>query len=218
MNDLSPSLLFGRPSAQTLADRLNWLAALFAVPPTPECVASYRRGPGAEMLCDLAKDPGLAHGVALLREALDTAADDTTVAGQLGRSFGLLFEGIGGPDTVPPYESAFRPGGTWRLFQAPTAEMDALLAERDLSVSPDSSIPADHLAIELALTAHVAAAGDEAAATAMFERLAGWISAFADACVDADGEGFWAGAATVLAAVVASQNHPFKIAEEEANA
>ena len=83
--------------------------------------------------------------------------------------------------------------------------MDALLAEHDLSVSPDTAMPADHLAIELALTAHVVAAGDEAAAAAMFQRLAGWVPAFADACSDADGEGFWAGAAAILAAVVASK-------------
>ncbi len=185
---------------------------------TPEFVASHRRGRGSEILCDLAEDPELAHGVALIRKALDGTDDDTTVAARLGRSFGLLFEGIGGPDTVPPYESAFRQGGAWRLFQAPTAEMDALLAEQDLSVSPDTSMPADHLAIELALTAHAVAAGDEAAAAAMVQRLAGWIPAFADACVVADDEGFWAGVAAILAAVVASKERTLRTTEEEANA
>ncbi len=217
MND-TPSLRFDRPSAQALADTLNWLAALFAAPPTPDFVASHRRGRGSELFCFQAEDPGLAHGVALIRKALDASDDDATVAARLGRSFGLLFEGVGGPDTVPPYESAFRPNGAWRLFQVPTAEMDALLVEHDLSVSPDTAMSADHLAIELALTAHVLAAGDKASAAAMFQRLAGWVPAFADACSDADGEGFWAGAAAILAAVVASKDRTLKTTKEEANA
>ena len=52
----------------------------------------------------------------------------------------------------------------------------------------------------------------------MFQRLAGWIPAFADACSDADGEGFWAGAAAILAAVVASKDRTLKTTKEEANA
>ena len=96
--------------------------------------------------------------------------------------------------------------------------MDALLAEHDLSVSPGTSMPADHLAIELTLTAHVVAAGDDAAAAEMFQRLGGWIPAFASACVAADDEGFWAAAATVLAAVVASKERTLKTTKEEANA
>lgn len=213
-----PALLSVRLSSQTLADTLNWLTVLFAAPPTPQFVASHRRGRGSEMLCDLAEDPGLAQGVAMFRAALDGVDDDTTVAARLERSYGLLFDGIGGPDTVPPYEFAFRPGGEWRLFQAPTGEMDALLAGHDLSISPGTSMPADHLAIELALTAHVVATGDDATAAAMLERLAGWIPAFAGACVAADDEGFWAAAATVLAAVVASKERTLKTTKEEANA
>jgi TorA-specific chaperone len=218
MNDLSQGLAIEPSSPRRPAEMLNWLAALFAAPPPHEFVASHRRGPGAEMLRDLVEDPGFAGGVALLRGALDSAEDDVTVAARLGRRFGLLFEGIGGPETVPPYESAFRRGGAWRLFQAPTAEMEALLADLDLSVAMGASMPADHLAIELALTAHLVAVGDEAAAAAMLQRLAEWIPAFADACDAADGDGFWAGAATVLAAVVASEGRILKTTEEEANA
>ena len=215
MNDLSRGWAVEPSFTRSPAETLSWLAALFAAPPTPEFVASHRRGAGAEILRDFAEDAELAQGVALLREALDSADDDAATAARLARGFGLLFEGIGGPHTVPPYESAFRRGGGWRLFQAPTAEMDALLASRDLSVTTGASMPADHLAIELALTAHLAAAGDQAAAAEMLQRLVAWIPAFADACGAADGDGFWAGAAAVLAAVVTREERILKTTEED---
>ncbi|RBP14127.1 TorA-specific chaperone [Roseiarcus fermentans] len=218
MKDAVPGPAADRSRSRRPAEMLDWLAALFAAPPTVEFVASHRRGPGADLLRDLARDPDLAHGAALLREALAGADDDRALAARLGRSFGLLFEGVGGPDTVPPYESAFRQGSAWRLFQAPTGEMEALLAERDLSVSPAAAMPADHLAVELALTAHLVATGDDESAEAMIRRLAGWTPAFADACGVADGEGFWAGAAILLAAVTASGNFTSNPSQSTASA
>ena len=104
MNALSPSLRVFAPLTRNSADTLNWLAALFAMPPSVNSIAAHRGGPAAEMLREIAADPKLAPGVALMRETLDQPDDDSAVATRLGRSYGLLFEGIGGPNTVPPYE------------------------------------------------------------------------------------------------------------------
>lgn len=115
-------------------------------------------------------------------------------------------------------KSAFRAGGAWRLFQAPTSEMEALLAEHDLSVATDAGLPADHLAIELALAAHLIAAEEPVRGAEMIRRLAGWVPAFADACADADSDGFWAGAAYVVAAVMAREDGISPTIKEEAEA
>ena len=183
---------------------LAWLSALFGAPPTADVVAAHRRGASSSLLRELGEEPEFAAGVAAMTIAFDAEADDATVAAGLGRRYGLLFDGIGGPKTVPPYESAFRPGAAWRLFQEPVSEMDALLAEHGLSVSAETSRPSDHLSIELALAAHFAAAGDPAFAD-MMKRLASWVPAFAAQCVEADESGFWGGAARVLAAAVSRE-------------
>lgn len=189
----------------------DWLSATFAGPPSVEAVAAHRRGSAAEWLSILADDPDLAPGVARMRGVLDRETGDDELAACLQRRYGLMFDGIGGPYTIPPCESAFRPGAAWRMFQEPAAEMQALLAERDLSVS-DAALPPDHLAVELALAAHLAAAGDPEA-EAMTARLAAWVPAFAAACAQVDEEGFWAAAAEILAAAVARGSDAPEIAE-----
>ena len=184
---------------------LAWLSALFAAPPSADVVAAHRQGAASRLLEELSKEEAFAAGVALMRGALDAQASDASVAAGLGRRYGLLFEGIGGPNTIPPYESAFRPGAAWRLFQEPVSEMNALLAEHGLSVSADTALPSDHLSIELALAASFATAGDPAFPE-MMKRLASWVPAFADQCAGADEGSFWGGASRVLAAAVSREN------------
>jgi len=203
MNDMPDAGRFALGPSRDDAETLEWLSVLFAAPPSLEAIASYRRGPAAAMLDRLAADPDLALGVAALRRELHGALDDAALAAKIGMRFVLIFEGVAGPMTVSPYESAHRFDG--RLFQAPTAEMAALLAAHDISISPDVAEPADHIAIELALAARLTAADDPDAA-AMTQRLAAWVPLFAAACIAASGGGFWAGAAHVLGAVVARAN------------
>lgn len=195
MNDLS------RPAALALdpSGLFEWLSALFAAPPSTATVAAYRRGPAAGLITRLAADEELAPGARAMGEALASSSDDATVAAELSRAYALLFEGLGGPNTASPYESFHRCGG--RLFQAPTAEMEAMLAAHDLSVARDAAEPADHLAIELALTSQLYRTDDLAAAQ-MIARLADWIPAFSAACAAAGVSSFWAGAAQLLSAVV----------------
>ncbi len=179
---------------------LDWLSVLFARPPGADAVASHRRGPVADLMTRLGGDADLAWGIARMRAALDGDEDDGAAAAKLERAYGLTFEGIGGPRTAPPYESAYRGAGPRRLFQAPTAEMEALLDEQGFTVAADIGLPADHLAVELALAAWLASAGGPASA-AMTRRLADWVPDFAADCAAIDRDGFWAGAAAALAAL-----------------
>jgi TorA specific chaperone len=198
MNSLPPPGAFGGLDPRDLAALTNWLSAVFAAPPDRQAVASYRRGPAAAWLDAIGLIPNCAAGVARMRSALDGDADDARAASQIGAAYGLLFEGVAGPRTVSPYESAHRGG---RLFGPPAAAMEALLAAHDLSVAASAHEAPDHIAVELAAAARLLAEG-EPDAEAIIERLRDWAPAFAADCAAADANGFWAGAAAVLIAIV----------------
>jgi TorA specific chaperone len=186
------------------AECFRWLSDLFAAAPERGVIASYRRGEAAVWLDSLAPNAGLANGLLQMRRVLDQPWDDAELTRRIGVSYGQLFLGIGGPHTIAPYESALRFGG--RLYQAPASEMAALLRAHNLSVSTACAEPADHLAIELALMAHLTAIAHPDR-MALRERLEGWVPEFAELCARQDKLGFWAGAASVLSAVVlASQS------------
>ena len=199
MNDLPRPTSFAGLDARDLVALFNWLSAVFAAPPDRDSIASYRRGPAAAWLDGVASLPGCADAVARMRRALVVDADDAIVVARVGAAYGLLFEGIGGPKTVSPYELVYRDGG--RLFGAPAAEMEAILAAHDLSVAASAHEAPDHLAVELAAAARLLEEG-ERDAEAIVDRLQGWVPAFAADCAAADANGFWAGAAAVLTAVV----------------
>jgi TorA-specific chaperone len=182
---------------------LDWLSVVFGAPLSVEAVSAHRRGPAAALIAALAEDADCAPGIARMRNALDRGDDDEAGAARLNRAYRLAFEGLGGPRTVPLCESAYR-GASRRLFQAPTAELEALLAESGISMPADVRLPADHLAIELALTALLVATGSPEAKE-MIRRLAAWIPSFAAECTEVDEDGFWAGAAGVLNALIAHE-------------
>ena len=199
MTDLAAAATRRRDVSATL----DWLSVLFGAPLSVEAVSAHRRGPAAALIAALADDVDCAPGIARMRKALDRGDDDEAGAARLNRAYRLAFEGLGGPRTVPLCESAHR-GGSRRLFQAPTAELEALLAESGLSSPADVRLPADHIAIELALTVLLVATGSPMA-KAMIRRLAEWIPAFAAECAEVDEDGFWAGAAGVLNALIARE-------------
>lgn len=199
MNDLPRPAAFAGLDARDLVALFNWLSAVFAAPPDRNSIASYRRGPAVVWLDGVASLPCCSDAVARMRRALEIDADDALVVARVSSAYGLLFEGIGGPKTVSPYKSVHRDGG--RLFGAPAGEMEAILAAHDLSVAASAHEAPDHLAVELAAAALLLADG-EPDAKAMIERLSGWVPAFAAECAAADANGFWAGAAAVLTAIV----------------
>ncbi|MBB5048715.1 TorA-specific chaperone [Rhodopseudomonas rhenobacensis] len=178
---------------------LEWLASVFAAPPGYDTVVSYRSCELALWLDQLALDPAFSAGIARMQAALDPALDDDTLTARLGIGFGRLFSGIRGRDCIPPYESAFR--GDGRLFQVPTAEMEALLVVHNVVIAGGLAEPADHLSVELALLARLIAA-DHPAARDLQLRIARWVPDFCDTCIARDRLGFWAGAAMVLEAII----------------
>lgn len=180
------------------ADVWVWLSGLFAEAPSPEAIAFWRSPAVGARIAQLAADADLAEGLGAMRAAWETHEDPGAVAARLGHTFGRLFLGLAGPETISPYESAQRFG---RLFQAPASEMAALVAAHDLSVAETTREPADHLAIELALMARLVAT-DHPDRAVLADRLAAWVPGFRDQCVARDASGLWAGAARVLAAVV----------------
>jgi TorA-specific chaperone len=199
MNDLPPPAAFAELETDDLAALFTWLSAVFAAPPDGDAIASYRRGPAAAWLESVASLPGCAEAVEQMRRALEAEADDSHVAARIGSAYGMLFEGIGGPKTVSPYESVHADGG--RLFGAPAAAMEAILAAHDLSVAASAHEAPDHVAVELAAAARLLGEG-EPDGEAIIERLRDWVPAFAAGCAAADTDGFWAGAAAVLIAIV----------------
>lgn len=213
MTDLPRPTAFANLDPHDLAALLNWLSAVFAAPPDCETVAAYRRGRASEWLSTVALISNCASGVAQMREALDAAADDSVAAARIGAAYGLLFEGIGGPKTVSPYESVQCSG---RLFGLANAEMEAFLAAHNFSVAASAHEAADHIAVELAAAARLLAEG-EPGGEAMIERLRNWAPAFAAACVAADSCQFWAGAAKILISVVGrSARRPGSAVTEDA--
>ncbi|MCP5371355.1 MAG: molecular chaperone TorD family protein, partial [Hyphomicrobiales bacterium] len=125
----------------------GWLSALFARELDAEGLAAYAGAEWRPLLDALAGDTSLEPAVAALRAL--PADDPETLALDLAVTYARLFHGVDGPNSVPPYESAYvSPRGT--LFQAPVSEVNALIARLDLSLSRAYAEPSDHVAVELA--------------------------------------------------------------------
>lgn len=184
----------------------EWLAGLFLAPLTTEAVASYRDGLGAALLAELEHQPGCAEGALLMQTALLGGQTSGMLARQLGSAFMQLFEGVGGPRTVSPFESAHL-GPSGRLFQAPAKDMDRLLAETSLVLTAGIGEPSDHVSVELALLAHMQrdCASWNETASLLDRRLLNWVPGFVRAIQAADCTGFYAGVALVLVGFLEAQ-------------
>jgi TorA-specific chaperone len=134
-----------------------------------------------------------------MRDIVQAGDNPAEVARDLSNEFTLLFDGVGGPRTVSPYESAYF-GFFRRLFQAPTSKMNTLLRRADVSVSSDVKEPADHLSIELALLGRMMRKGaSRRNQRALIDlHLMAFTPMFADKCFEADRTGFYAAAADLM--------------------
>jgi TorA-specific chaperone len=187
--------------SSTTADICAAFADFFAAPLEAADVAALRadgRLGGLAPLCDRPAGQRARGVLAGFGDAAEAASD-------LNAAFCCLFLGAGGPDgNAPPYESAYC--GSGRLFQEPTAEMAKLLAAHGLGVAEGCCEPADHLAIELALLAALLAGPEPA--TALVDRLLGWVPGFAARCAACDATGFYAALAALLHAFLLDQADP----------
>ena len=201
-----------RRIAEQRAIIYEWLSGLFEEALPTSRINSYQSGSGAHLLAVLAEDARLRHGVDRMRAALspDVPADD--IARGLERTFTALFLGAGGPDSLPPYESA-HVSHSGLLFQEATGEMQQLLSRLGMSVERRCKEPPDHLAIEVATLAQLLrlrAKSDSSAldgtAAAFVRRLFAWVSTFSQRCTALDPTGFYAGASMLLLAFL-DQEH-----------
>jgi TorA-specific chaperone len=196
------------PAADAAAEReasaflFHWLATIFAAAPTVEQVEAFRTGAGAPLLAALTDDPDLAPAVRAMRQALLRAGAAKAAAVEIETSFNLLFLGLSGPETVPPYESAHT-SEDGRLFQQATVRMDALLSSLGMSASGLPAEPSDHVSIELETLAELIRRGDEAGRSRFVEdHLLVWIPSFCRMAIARDRQGFYGAAARLLGVLV----------------
>ena len=190
----------------------EWLAGLFIGPVSADAVASYRIGLAAGFLDVLAVEPGCKPGVLSMRSALTTEDSPVTAARKLAAAFTLLFDGVGGPETVSPYESAYV-GESGRLFGTPAGAMDHLLRRLDLSTHDALREPPDHLSVELALLARLmrGSSSCDAQAALLDDHLLVWVPSFAVRCRNADRTGFYAGAVDVMTVFLTAQRAALQV-------
>ena len=194
------------PDTQCNAMLAEWLAGLFSAPLSESAVAFYRHGPGRMLLDSLAEEPTAGWGIARMRAAVTVEASAAMAARILSASYTRLFSGIGRGNSISLYESA-HVSASGRLFQQPVSDMSRLLGVANQSIAPAAREPPDHLSIELTLLAEFTRGNIAPASLSMLldDHLFVWIPRFAKACCDADPDGFYAGAATVLAWFIDSQ-------------
>jgi TorA-specific chaperone len=115
----------------------------------------------------------------------------------LARAYARLFL-VGGPGSVPPYESFFvEPSG--RLQSTPVAAMTALLRAHGLAPSDGWREPLDHLSVQLELLAEVILEQNTFGERLLRERhLRRWVPGFTWALERYDPGGLYAAAGAVL--------------------
>jgi TorA maturation chaperone TorD len=170
------------------------LATLFARELAPETAAELRAGTLRALMPTAAADPEAGAAIAALEAATPAAGEPLL---PLAGVYGRLFLGAGGRRGVAPYASAYlSPRG--RLFQEPAAAMADLLRRADRDVAIAGEAP-DHVAVQFALMAELAASDDPAAAALGDELrtawLAPWLGDLAHDLERLDSSGFYAAAA-----------------------
>ncbi len=133
----------------------------------------------------------------------DMAAQPAEASKDLAGVFSYLFLGVGGPNSAPPYESAYV-SERGILYQEPVTAMEQTLAALNLHVIQEFPEPADHVAVELATAAALAASGGTPSQLKDFleNRLNRWLGDFADACARNDRHGFYATVAKSAAELI----------------
>ncbi|SKA31870.1 molecular chaperone TorD family protein [Consotaella salsifontis] len=195
-------------SAPVYADAIRLCARLFGSPLELADVEAILRPEESGVLKPLIRIEGLSREVEAMAAALVALGPSQKAEIALNRAFCQLFMGLGGPKSAAPYESAYR--GSGRLYQEPAGEMALLLRQQGMETTTDFPEAPDHLVVELALFDDAlrlgAVSGDEsdmATAEGLRERMEGWVPAFAQSCRDHDRTGFYASAASLLAALLA---------------
>ncbi len=205
----------------------RWLSRVFLRELSADDIGGYSRGSGRLLLQGLAEDERMGAGATMMLRQFDGGADGDDQSRALAGFYGRLFHGVGGRRSVPPYQSVYESeerathGEAWR-------RMRAVLADLGLAAPEGSREPEDHVAIQLAVMAHLcdlagdAAEGGDTGALGqalgrrrdfLTSHLLAWVPTFCADCQASDGDGFYAGAASVLAALLEEERAALGVAE-----
>lgn len=181
----------------------RWLSTLFAREMSPEILNDYRQGSGRAFLRNLSENAVIQPEITRLQTIIQQEKNTSDLALALAGDFGFLFLGAGGPQSVPPYESVYTSEkGT--LFQESEQLTRKILEKYGLGVSDNIREPADHIAVQLELLAHLdeisaqKSSTDDAEAletemNAFLENhLLNWVPEFSTHCTRRDPGGFYA--------------------------
>jgi TorA-specific chaperone len=207
----APELLIDTDDSETAAVLYPWLATNFAGAPPAGQIEGYRSPAGTDLYTALASDPELAAPAEAMRAAVLRGPTFAGAAAEITTVYNLLFLGLGGPETVPPYESAHT-SEDGRLFQQATTRMEGLLRVLGMVAAGLPAEPADHIAIELETLAELIRRGDEDRRAQFLEdHLMGWVPGFCRMAIDRDRQGFYGAAARLLGVLMErerAQRHP----------
>jgi len=187
------------PDSLARAAGYRWLAGIFARETPAHVVAFYRSPAGSALLRGLAGLSPLEPFVKALRARLETETTPQMLALDLAGAYARLFHGAGGRLGAPPCAS-FYLSETARMMQADASETRAILDALDLRLSDEMHEPPDHVAVQLAVMAHLAeTADDRMQAEWLDTRLVPWLDAFAMRCARAPRPDIYAVAACAAA-------------------
>lgn len=152
---------------------VDWFSQLFIAPANIETLKEYQSDRVMEFLADL----GEALGAVDLTKAIADIFRNRSID-DLEHSLSLqyigLFDGAGGLNSTPPYESYYS-NENGRLFQEPYIEMMEILSALDVSIASSCKEPADHLALELAALSEALRQRNPEYVDQMIERLSKWV-------------------------------------------
>jgi TorA specific chaperone len=196
---MNPGEELGDEACADLAFMAEWLAQQFLGAPDAQRLVDMRSASGqvaVQWIGECLEVPAVA--ASICREVADSPPE--ALALTLQRRHTALFEGIFRHRSVPPYASVW--DGTGHLFGPAVEHTRALLRELEVHLAADCCEPPDHIAIQLAALAAALRQAREDLLGELLEAMRGWTGRFGEALIAADGHGFHANLARLLAALL----------------
>lgn len=184
----------------------RWLSSIFAREPSLVVLEAYDTADGQALLGGLGEIEPLAPLVDALRARTSGKSSNAlnSVVLDLAGEFALLFLGVGGRRSVPPYQS-FYVSAQARVMQNSAAQMQSELRGLNARLAEDFRELPDHIAVQLAAMVELTGTTPLQRQVEFIEsRLINWIGDFRDRCIAAKPTGFYAIAASAMVGFVSA--------------
>ncbi|MBC8441474.1 MAG: molecular chaperone TorD [Deltaproteobacteria bacterium] len=205
--------------AETRGQLFRWLSTLFVRELDQKTLDLYHRGAGKDFLKQMAAIPALESDVTALQKVLVREDNMALDALALASEYGYLFLGGGGPQSVSPYESVYT-SKNGSMFQEAEQQTREILGMQGLGISKEIREPADHIAIQLELFAHLDEMADSVASTDaesasvlkiqaktfLENHLLNWVPGFSANCLAQDPDGFYGALARLTVTILNESN------------